>query len=386
MSRRLGVGERGDVFYNMDERGQVVAMLYFRDHTGRRRRRKAVGPSKIAAGRAVSASVDEALAAGGGIFTVATTFDVPAQQWLAGVEAMVVRGVRSPTTLDVYRRMLRVHVLPGLGRLRLGELSPGRIDRFLTELHRQQGYSVAKMCRTVVSGVCSLLVRGDALRSNPVRDVARLEQGRGHVARALSAGDVEAWLRVLDANDHARRKDLPDLVRFLLGTGVRLGEALALTWKDVDLQAGFVVVEWTVVRVVGQGLVRKSTKAIASERTLVQPTWCVELLRRRRSKAATLVGPVFPSSTGGWRDRNNVSRDLRQARAGTSFEWFVSHTARRTVATLLDGQGLSARAIADQLGHARVSMTQDVYMGRRIVGQAAARSLDTLLPSEAAQR
>ena len=56
------------------------------------------------------------------------------------------------------------------------------------------------------------------------------------------------------------------------------------------------------------------------------------------------------------------------------------------MATLLDGHGLSARAIADQLGHARVSMTQDVYMGRRIVGQEASRSLDGLVPVEEGQR
>jgi integrase len=68
-------------------------------------------------------------------------------------------------------------------------------------------------------------------------------------------------------------------------------------------------------------------------------------------------------------------------RAGTTFAWIVPHTYRKTVATMLDQQGLSARTIADQLGHARISMTQDVYMGRRVVtnrphlrwhGQAAA--------------
>ena len=101
------------------------------------------------------------------------------------------------------------------------------------------------------------------------------------------------------------------------------------------------------------------------------------MLRRRRPADGT--GPVFPSASGGWRDRNNVSRDLRKTRAGSPVEWFVSHTARRTVATVLDRNGLSAGAIADQLGHARVSMTQDVYMGRRIVGQEAARSLEGLL-------
>ena len=46
------------------------------------------------------------------------------------------------------------------------------------------------------------------------------------------------------------------------------------------------------------------------------------------------------------------------------------------MATLLDGSGASARLIADQLGHSRVSMTQDVYMGRRAVGTAAAEALE----------
>ena len=80
---------------------------------------------------------------------------------------------------------------------------------------------------------------------NPVRDVSRLERGRGCVTRALSAPQVRVWLRMLDADAdaYAQRKDLPDLVRVLLATGVRLGEALAITWDDVDLEVGVVVVE-----------------------------------------------------------------------------------------------------------------------------------------------
>ena len=58
--------------------------------------------------------------------------------------------------------------------------------------------------------------------------------------------------------------------------------------------------------------------------------------------------------------------------AGRRLSGWCPHTYRKTVATMLDRQGLSARTIADQLGHARISMTQDVYMGRRAVDQAAA--------------
>jgi len=51
---------------------------------------------------------------------------------------------------------------------------------------------------------------------------------------------------------------------------------------------------------------------------------------------------------------------------------------RKTLATRLDQGGLSARMIADQLGHARISMTQDVYLGRRVVDGSVASALEGL--------
>lgn len=54
----------------------------------------------------------------------------------------------------------------------------------------------------------------------------------------------------------------------------------------------------------------------------------------------------------------------------------TSHTFRKTAATRLDEAGLSARQIADQLGHAHPSLTQDVYLGRKVVTAEAARLLD----------
>jgi integrase len=53
----------------------------------------------------------------------------------------------------------------------------------------------------------------------------------------------------------------------------------------------------------------------------------------------------------------------------------TSHVYRKTVATLMDGAGLSARQAADQLGHAKVSMTQDNYFGRKVARTGAAEVL-----------
>lgn len=70
------------------------------------------------------------------------------------------------------------------------------------------------------------------------------------------------------------------------------------------------------------------------------------------------------------------SRDLRIACGSEDFAWATSHVFRKTAATGMDRAGLSARQIADQLGHAKISMTQDHYLGRRSVGREPADALD----------
>ena len=80
------------------------------------------------------------------------------------------------------------------------------------------------------------------------------------------------------------------------------------------------------------------------------------MLERRRV-ATGETGPLFPDSRGGWRDPFNLSRELREARGSGEFTWVTSHVFRKTCATLLDQDELSARQIADQLGRAKVSMT-----------------------------
>jgi len=96
------------------------------------------------------------------------------------------------------------------------------------------------------------------------------------------------------------------------------------------------------------------------------------MLRRRGPS----TGPVFAAVRGGLRDPSNTQADLRDALQTAGFAWVTSHTLRKTVATLMDDAGLSPRAAADQLGHAKPSMTQDVYMGRKIAHTGAAAVLE----------
>jgi integrase len=147
----------------------------------------------------------------------------------------------------------------------------------------------------------------------------------------------------------------------------------------VDWHAETVQVTSTLIRVKGEGLLRKGTKTQAGERTLPLPVSAVALLRRRFMTGARLDQPLFPDVLGGFRDPANVRRELREARGTETLAWITSHTFRKTAATILDEAALSARLVADQLGHSRPSMTQDVYMARRSVDSQAALALEAAL-------
>ena len=89
--------------------------------------------------------------------------------------------------------------------------------------------------------------------------------------------------------------------------------------------------------------------------------------------------PLFPDVLGGFRDPANVRRELREARGKEALAWITSHTFRKAAATILDEAALSARLVADRLGHARPSMTQDLDLGRRAVDSQAALALEAAL-------
>lgn len=383
--KALGLGEHGEVFFVAAGEGWS-AMVYYRDFSGVKRRLKAAGSSKAEARRRVTRSLDRGLQVGrDGEFTARSTLGDGIVAWLSMVEGLVDRGSRSPATLDLYRETANRHVIPGVGALRLGEVTTARLDRFLQTVLSTKGYATAKLCRAVLSGACGYLVRQDALAVNPVRDVTPLEGTTKSQARALTAKEVQAFLALIDKDPTAVRKDLPELARFMLATGVRLGEALGVQWSDVDLGRGVVDITRTVSRVKGKGLQAGRLKSRASYRILTLPLSCVELLRTRRVRLGAFDGPVFPDARGGYRDVSNTANAFRAVRSGSSMEWVTSHTFRKTVATLLDQGGSSARLVADQLGHARVSMTQDVYMGRQAVDGSAAAALERLGSEPAAE-
>jgi integrase len=359
--------------------GRWRARCKVRDLDGRLRDVERWAETKTAAERALRSALRDRVAPGRSSgLSPESRLREAAATWLTELGGRdLARSTRS-----LYGYAVANYVLPLAGELALREIRPPNVDRVLSTVRSDNGPAAAKTTRAVLSGILGLAVRHGAMPVNPVRDAAKLSNVSSKESRrqprALTRAEADQLLEKLAASELARTHDLADLVTFMLGTGCRIGEANALRWSRVDLSAGTVEIDSTVIRIKGEGLeIQEKTKTRAGWRVLALPPRAVTMLQRRRDDERLInkCDVVFPSPKGHLRDASNTSADLRKVLDGAGFPWATSHTFRKTVATRLDELGLSARQVADQLGHARPSLTQDVSMGRRVTTKEAVHLL-----------
>lgn len=364
-----------------------IARVQFRDFDGVVRPVKRSGKSRAAAERALRAAlVDRQAPVKEQEITPQSRFSKVAELWLAELEQAVDAGRRSPGTLDTYGSVYRRHVKPALGALRVREVTTPVVDRALAAIKRLST-ARARTAKVVISQTMRLAARHGAVVYNPVREVARIDSEPAKPPRSLTAEERRHWLDAVEASEKAVDWDLPDLTRMMLATGCRVGECLAIGWTEIDLDAATVDVRWRLVRRTGVGLLRlPSTKTgRRGERLIPLPSWAVAMLRQRRLAIGTGVEAVFPDSLGGWRDPSNLRRVWREVRETLELDGLVTHTLRKTVASFLDDADVSTRRISDQLGHAKVSMTQDRYLGRRLTDRVTADVLEGLFGDSESQ-
>ena len=282
---------------------------------------------------------------------------------------------KTARTIDTYRHQITKIVIPRIGDLRITEATTGRLQKFFTTVAKEHGHGSAKGCRSVMSGMFALAVRNDVLRSNPVIGVEGIKNTGTSSAIAIPLEAVPAFRKAIRADGDLKRLDIADLFDFMLFTGCRIGEALALRWSHVDFEKNTVRFAATVNRARGQGLIlQEHGKTASSTRTISVPSDVIDLLRRRERISEL----VFPSMLGNLRDTSNTEADWRAHRDRLGYPGLTSHAFRKTVATALDVSGLSARAIAEYLGHKQPSMTQDVYMSRNTGSSVAALKLGAM--------
>jgi integrase len=360
--------------------GSWRARCRFRDYDGVTRLVERFGPSKTAAERKLKEALrDRVRIDAEAEINPDTKLAVVAEAWWAVFS--VADG--SPGTKRIYRDRLDNQIVPALGNIRCRELTVGTVERFLRAVEDRHGPSLTKTVRSVLSNTCAFAARHDGMVRNPVRETSPIsvKPKRGK-AKALDITQLRQLSAFITYDDQAIDRDLPDLMDFLAATGVRIGEALAIVRDACDLETGTVEIRGTVIRIKGVGVVIKpEPKTEAGYRTLVLPSWAIAILGRRFDDDWVKGGELellFPSNRGTLRDPSNVDHQIKDAFTFAGLSELTSHIFRRSVATLMDKAGLSARAGADQLGHSNPSMTMNSYWGRKVADTGAAAVLEAL--------
>jgi integrase len=379
----LALGTFGVLRFYRTHNGWRVRTLV-RDFDGVTRHIERRGRTRNAAEQALKKALrDRAHSAANDEITAFTKVRILGELWFTELGG---NGL-SPNTIQLYRDRLDRQVIPSLGGLYVHELTTSVVDRHLRAVVSTHGAGTAKAVRSVLSGICAVAVRHDALTVNPVREIRLTAPKPKDAPRALTIAEARQLLAWVTYDHYAVDHDVPDLLAFLVATGCRIGEALGLTWDRVDLDHGTVVVDRQAIRIKGQGLCLMPTKTDAGTRALALPSWSLDMLKRRQilnvsSERVGSVGtsPVFSAiRAGGLRDPRNTARDVRRSLEATGFGWASAHViGRKSLATWMDQSGLSARAAADQLGHRRVSVTTDTYFGRKIANTGAAELLEII--------
>ena len=302
-----------------------------------------------------------------------------AEAWLAGAQDGSIRnrsGDRyKPSVVRSYETSLRLHVLPNIGYLRLGDLTRNAVQD-LADRMMARGADPS----TVRNAVMPLRViyrravnRGDVAVSPT--DRLELPAVRGRRSRVACPAEAARLIAALPEPDRA-------LWGTALYAGLRLGELRALDWSEVDLASGIIRVQhgWD------PQLGCIAPKSRSSVRNVPLVSALRELLIAHRLRQGRRAGLVFARDDGSSFNPSSVNRRAQRCWKRADETPITLHECRHTFASLMIAAGVNAKALATYMGHANISVTFDRY-GHLMPGSesAAADLLDRYLQSDRAR-
>lgn len=282
------------------------------------------------------------------------------------------RGTVEPSTWHRYRLCAERHLIPHLGRIRIGELRPDDLRRLYRALGAPSGDKKGLSPRSIeyvhvtVSQALKQAFR-DGIVGRNVADAVDPPKVPKRQMRALTPGEVAALLTTAEG-------DWRTLWTLALYTGMREGELLGLTWADVDLERSAVTVQ-RVLAVGEDGVtvqLRPYPKTKAGVRTIpVPPEVAAELKAHRKRQTeerlraplwADTEGIVFATRRGTPMLASNVIRALKRDALAAGITGNVSpHLLRHTAASSWLAAGRSVPEVAMLLGHGTPATTMAIY-------------------------
>lgn len=285
-----------------------------------------------------------------------------------------------PTTRDSYAITLRVHVIPTLGAVPLGDLTAAQVSAWQAEMARRttpKGKTIAPRtvayARAILRSALHEAVRLGLIPSNPV-DKVRPPRQEKHEAQAFTLAQLTALAKATE-NDRMRT-----IFDFTWRTGLRLGEVLGLRWEDVDLNDGTMTVRRNLVRAAGQTITEKpkaraivqTPKTERGTRTFALPPSAAAILKTHKvAQLAERVKAgerwqdqdlVFPNGLGKPLNKRDVQTAFSDARKAAELpEGLTFHSLRHTFATIGKQAGVDLLEISKAMGHHSPAFTAATY-------------------------
>lgn len=383
MANRRGHGE-GSITQREDGRWMVRVDLG-RGVDGQRRRKTAYADSQAAAvellrrlgGRAVDGQL---------LTTTTPTVSTFLEDWFTTNS-----DTWRPSTRRGYRGAIDHYLTPAFGSLRLEQLSPALVQRWLVQHKTDHG---ARRRITLAHAVLrSALAEAQRLQLVTINaaTLVKVPKPSSRKIAPLGVDQAGAFLKA------ARQHRLEALFGVALACGLRLGEALGLKWENVDLSTGELRIRQQLQRD-GKRLLLAELKTEKSRRTLALPTVCIDALKRHRTRqleerlkagaAWQDTGLVFTTlprrgkktSIGTALDPRNVLRALSAVLKAAELPHVRFHDLRHSAASLLIAEGVELVEVSMLLGHSELRVTADLYT--HLVKQTASKAamhMDALL-------
>jgi len=294
------------------------------------------------------------------------------EEWIETYSGRTARGFSETSRVD-YRRAIGVNALPRWCGWKLAEVEPADVRDLLGARRKAGDSTVAiKKLRAALSALFATALEDGLVRSNPVRGVrvpsapagAEADDDR---AKALTRAELGVLLAAIPDNWQL-------FFELLVHTGLRISEAVGLTWAHIDLgDSPRVLVREQFYK--GE---RKRLKSGNGRRDIpLSAGMAGRLLAYRRDGFRGEDAPVFSRRSGDELYPQNVSKAvLKPSAKALGLGWVTFHTFRHTCASLLFDEGRNVKQVAEWLGHADPSFTLRTYVHLMDAGIGDADFLD----------
>lgn len=296
------------------------------------------------------------------------TLDEYFKEWLEQKERTV-KG----STIYSYRVAYKNNIGGTLGKQKIKGLERRAILNLLNQIADKKGIGAANFARRLLTTVLNAAVREEVISRNVMSGIPTLKStkppARETVHRELTEQELRDFFLLIKNSRYL------NAFKFMLYTGVRIGECIALQWGDLDFKNGMINIRKTATRdKKGNWLVGETPKTKKSKRMIPMNAGIRVLIKeqmkidREINGSINLCGYVFPSERGGMAGHssfNSLVRSTlkrgRQMSPPIIIEPFSVHAFRDTFASRAIRAGIPPNTLKEILGHSSLAMTMDLY-------------------------